>query len=307
MKQFIKTTALFIPFSIVVYIVLIIVMSEIPIQLIKPNINYQKGSYGHLYSRINEIQNYKDVDVLFLGSSHAYRGFDTREYENVGIKAFNLGSSSQTPIQTEVLLERYLDILNPKIVIFETSPLNFTSDGVESSINIIANDKNDALTITNLIVWDNIKTVNTAIAGFFKDFTEQDEDFIEDKIKGEDVYISGGYVEKTIKHFSPQEFNKTSNLIKANQLESFSRIVNTMNKKHINLFLVQAPITKLLNSSFINTEEFDSTMQFYSNYYNFNELIELDDSIHFYDSHHMNQNGVSIFNKKIIEILKLSY
>ena len=38
-------------------------------------------------------------------------------------------------------------------------------------------------------------------------------------------------------------------------------------------------------------------------YYNFNELIKLNDSLDFYDAHHMNQTGVNIFNTKLKEVL----
>ena len=40
-----------------------------------------------------------------------------------------------------------------------------------------------------------------------------------------------------------------------------------------------------------------------SEYYNFNTLLNLEDSLHFYDSHHLNQTGVERFNTKLIEIL----
>ena len=92
-------------------------------------------SYGHMYSRISEIKNQEDVDILFLGSSHAYRGFDTRIFLENGYKSFNLGSSAQTPTQTKVLVERYLGSLNPELVIYEVYPKTFTMDGVESSLD----------------------------------------------------------------------------------------------------------------------------------------------------------------------------
>ena len=38
-------------------------------------------------------------------------------------------------------------------------------------------------------------------------------------------------------------------------------------------------------------------------YYNFNEIIQLDDSLDFYDAHHLNQNGVNKFNAKLKEVL----
>ena len=60
--------------------------------------NTTMGNKGHLCSRIKDIRNYHDVDILFLGSSHSYRTFDTRTYEAAGYHCFNLGSSIQTPM-----------------------------------------------------------------------------------------------------------------------------------------------------------------------------------------------------------------
>ena len=47
-------------------------------------------------------------------------------------------------------------------------------------------------------------------------------------------------------------------------------------------------------------------MSTYSKFYNFNEIIDLNDSLHFFDSHHLNQNGVKIFNNKLIELLDIN-
>ena len=44
-------------------------------------------------------------------------------------------------------------------------------------------------------------------------------------------------------------------------------------------------------------------MGMYSEYYNFNEILTLNDSLSFYDYDHLNQNGVELFNKKLIELL----
>ena len=35
----------------------------------------------------------------------------------------------------------------------------------------------------------------------------------------------------------------------------------------------------------------------------FNDLIDNKDSLHFYDGHHMNMNGVAVFNEKFIEFI----
>jgi len=256
-----------------------------------------------MHSRLAEIKNYSDVDILFLGSSHAYRGFDTRTFLNDGYKSFNLGSSSQTPLQTKVLIKRYLKNLNPKLVIYEVFPTTFSIDGVESTLDIIANDVNDSLSLKLVLENNNIKSYNTLIYGYMQDFMGLNKSFSEPIIKGKDKYISGGFVEKELSFYKPIEFETKEISLRNNQLESFSEIVQILKNQNIELILVYAPIPSVNYNRFSNNYYFDSIMSSYSIYYNFNEILSLNDSLHFYDSHHLNQNGVDIFNKKLIEIL----
>jgi hypothetical protein len=46
-------------------------------------------------------------------------------------------------------------------------------------------------------------------------------------------------------------------------------------------------------------------MKVHDNYYDFNNIVELDDSLHFFDRHHLNQKGVEKFNNKLIDVLEL--
>lgn len=303
MKKFISNTILFLLFSILFYLIFLFIWGRYLPSIFKPNVNYRIGSYGHNYSRLSEVKNYRDIDILFLGSSHAYRGFDTRIFLNNGYKTFNLGSSAQTPVQTKVLLKRYLESLNPKLVIYEVYPATFTIDGVESSLDIIANDNIDLHSLNMALQINNIKTYNALIYGFICELLGLNESFSEPIIKGNDKYISGGYVKKKLSFYQPTEFKKNEISMKDYQLESFSEIVQMLKNRNIELVLVYAPIPSVNYKSYSNNNYYDSIMKRYSSYYNFNGLVSLDDSLHFYDSHHLNQNGVGIFNKKLIELL----
>ena len=304
MKKLIFNTFLFLLFTSVFYIAFLSLWGRYAPSLFKPNINYRIGSSGHNYSRLSEVKNYGEVDILFLGSSHAYRGFDTRIFSENGYKSFNLGSSSQTPVQTKVLLNRYLDKLNPKKVIYEVYPETFMIDGVESSLDLIANDINDLYSLKMALKINNIKTYNTILYGFTRDLLGLNTSYIEKEIKGNDKYVSGGFVEKEISFYQPTEFKRKEISLQNYQLESFSEIIHLIKDKDIELVLVFAPIPKVNYDSYININYFDSIMKKYSTYYNFNEMINVNDSLHFYDSHHLNQKGVKIFNKKLIEIIK---
>jgi hypothetical protein len=303
MRLFLKNSLLFFGVLVIIYPMLVVFTGNFIPQLFKTNINYKIGAYGHLYSRIKEAKSsVKDVDVLFVGSSHAYRGFDTRNFGN--IKSFNLGSSAQTPINTKVLLQRYLDKVKPKVVIYEVYPGTFVGDGVESSLDIISNDKNDIYSFNMALELNNIKTYNTFIYGVFDDCVGLNTSFKENKIINEDHYISGGYVERKLKFYkSEKTISKNKWSFNEKQLSAFKEIIEIINEKRIKMILVFAPITNKLYSSYLNNNYVDSLMQSYQlDYYNFNNLITLNDSIDFYDAHHLNQNGVNKFNMKLTEI-----
>lgn len=208
MKNFILSLLTFITCVVIAYPILIAIFGYMAPQLFRPNINYQIGAYGHMYSRIKELNRLNgELDVLFLGSSHAYRGFDTRNFST--LKSFNLGSSSQTPIQTQTLLYRYFDKLSPKIVIYEVYPGTFSADGTESSLDIIANDINDVYSVKMALKVNNIKVYNTLMYGFISDMFGLNSSFSESYKKDEDQYIRGGFVEREIEHYKNVKIPKS--------------------------------------------------------------------------------------------------
>lgn len=306
MNRFLKNVFLFILVVSVAYPFMVFLSGYLPIsKALKLNLKYRRGSYGHMYTRLNEVKQLDGhVDILFLGSSHSYRGFDPRNFKDK--KTFNLGSSSQAPIQTKILLKRYLSKINPKIVIYEVYPGTFVADGVESSLDLIANDNNDFESVKMAFELNNIDTYNTLIYAYFVNILNLNKKFVEPIIKDDDTYISGGFVEKKIKYYKYENISKID-VWKLNkkQIEKFEENIALLKQKKIKIILVYAPITKALYNSFTNNIYIDSLMNSYGlPYYNFNQMIQLDDSLDFNDSHHLNQNGVNKFNSKLNAILK---
>ncbi|MFT3904611.1 MAG: hypothetical protein QM727_15675 [Niabella sp.] len=306
MRKFFKSILLFAMVVLIVYPFLIFLAGYFPIpQALKPNLSYRIVSSGYMFTRIKEAKQLNsNLDILFLGSSHSYRGFDPRNFR--GKNTFNLGSSSQTPIQTKILLERYLSSLKPKMVIYEVYPGSLSMDGVESSLDLIANDKNDFKSIKMAFELNNIKIYNTLIYAGIEDIFNINKNNVGPIKQGKDTYISGGFVESEIRYYkfatpSTQEWN-----LKEKQLKVFNECIELLKKRNIKTILVYAPITAGLYNSYKNNDFVDSIFSSYQlEYLNFNKLIKLNDSLHFYDAHHLNQNGVELFNKKLIEILNL--
>jgi hypothetical protein len=60
------------------------------------------------------------LDLIFLGSSHAYRSFDPKIFNSsMGINSFNMGHSSQNPVDSYYVLKEVLKYQKPKVVVFE--------------------------------------------------------------------------------------------------------------------------------------------------------------------------------------------
>lgn len=307
MAFFLKRLILFLVYlsffySAFVFLWVVFVPGGVPI-----NVKYLLGAYGHMNSRIKDLSTVGDIDVLFLGSSHAYRGFDPRIFKKQGIKSFNLGSSSQTPIQTEILVKRYLNSLDPELVILEVFPNVLTHDGVESALDLVANDKNDLLSLKMAFDLKHIIVFNTVIHGIIIDLLGWDDYYAEPLRKGNDTYIKGGYVEKKISIFrSKKSYPLKSRKLLKNQKNTLERIIKRLKKLKIDVIIVQAPITREHYDSFQDNAEIDAYLESLADYYNFNETLNLSSSRYFYDSHHLNQKGVEIFNHALLKVLKRS-
>lgn len=296
---FFKRVVIFSIFTIIIYAILLYIGGEFLSRRFKPNINYK---IGHNYLRLTEVKEVADVDLLFLGSSHAYRGFDTRIFKEAGYKTFNLGSSAQTPKQTLVLIKRYLKQLNPKLVVLEVFPNVFTSDGVESSLDLIANDTNDLNSLKMVIDQKNMKVLNTYIYALEKDLMGSTPNY------KQKAYHQGGYVSQDgLSYNHVSKFTATKLLLKKEQIKSFEMIIEILKRERINYILVQAPITSGLYQSLENIDEFNDKMASYGKHYNFNTKLKLNDSLDFYDNHHLNQNGVKKFNESFLELLDTNY
>ncbi len=286
------------------YVIGICLLGEVAPSYFRPNVKYIKGASGHSYTRLNEAKKITDIDVLLLGDSQAYRGFDPRIFKSSGIHMFNMGTSGQTPVQTQLLVSRYLQKINPKVIIFQVSPLMFSSLGVESSIDIFSNDTNDRLSIEMAYKINNIMTYNTLLFSVYENSMSGYSEYKEEKQKGEDLYINGGFVQKDIS--VQHRFNKLNTDFKLNkkQLKYFDEIIRLIKSKNIKIYFVQTPISKSLYNRVTVMDEFNSLVKSYGLYYNFNDILDLDDS-YFYDENHLNQKGVEIFNNSLINSIKI--
>ena len=296
MKRFIKRLLLFLGAVLILYPLMIWVIGSV----------FHKGTstittkFGHqsIYkNKLSEIENYGQVDLLIIGSSHAYRGFDTRNFKKIGLKTYNLGTSAQSPLQSAYLLRKYLDIFKPKYVIWEMYPRMFCVDGVSAGIIHLLNDSITPSMIFSSLKTKNIQYINTAIYNY-----------VDQKINGLETtfnkitypQIAGGYFEHIDTTVSKYQRSVHNLEINNHQMDAFKEGVEEIKKYNAQVILVEAPLTKYYYSKIENYVAFAENFKSFKNYYRYNNMEELYDSIHFYDSHHLNYKGVKLFNNRLI-------
>ena len=309
MKLFLKKLLVASIIVIISYLILLILWGTFLPAYFNKNFKYKLGLTGFMHSRLDELEQTEPKTILFLGSSHTYRGFDTRIFENHGYSCFNLGSSNQTPMQTKILIESYLETVKPKFIIYEVFPENFEMDGVESAIDIISNTKDIKLACKSALQVNHIIAYNTLIYSIIRKYIFNDLAFEEpDKINN-DYYISNGFVETSINKNLYLEKLETKNnnwKISNKQWVEFIETIQIIKSKNIDFILIQAPISKEFYNSYENNNEIDNTFNKIGTFLNCNDIpeIKLSDSLDFYDFHHLTQSGVVKFNTHLIKILE---
>lgn len=295
----------FVAFASVAYPVLFLVLVNVLPGDHLRNLRYPLAGYGHLLTRMREANEHAPVDVVFIGSSHAYRGFDPRIWAARGFTSFNLGSSSQTPIQSDLMVREHLPALRPRLVVYEVHPGPFKSDGLESALDFIANRGVDLATIRMAASVPDAAVLNAVILRAWRQLNDGEVSVQEPRIRNHDTYIDGGFVERRTTRFgrNDAEISRETRL-RGKQVRAFMRSVRFLKQHGFRVVLVEAPVTSTLYEHMREShEEFEVIMRSQADFIDMNGRVELVDSLHFYSPGHLNQLGVERFNRALIDTL----
>ena len=310
MSRFFKNIVLFLPFAVLMYLVFITIWGGFVPQFLRRNMVAPQGLH-FTYERLQEVKTMTDIDILFTGNSRTYRSFDTRIFREAGLNTFNLGTSAQTFLQTEMLLKRYLQQLNPRLVVVEVSFVSFTVDGLQSAMDIIANDVHDRYAWQMMRHYNDIRLYNTWLYSTIWNFMRRNripwgidtfQKNLYARLRGADTYIPGGFVEKELRHFRWVRYRSTYLDFREDMFEALERTLELIRQNGSHIMLVQVPYTQGIFNSIANRDYFDERMRSHNvPYYNFNRFMPLDDALHFYDAVHLNQTGAEIFSTAFAE------
>ena len=265
---------------------------------------YRTGSYYHLkggiaYEKFKEFDAAAHYDVVVLGSSHAYRGYDPRVFAAHGLRMFNLGSSAQTPLNTYWLLKEYVTAANCGLLVLDLYEGAMINEGLESTSELVMNMTSDRAAIGMVTDLRDLRGLNLLAlrwcrAGAGPDFTDS-------------TYRSGGFAERTDSLKSPiTPKGHTEVQYRPEQLRSLGKCLELCQQRGIPVVLVTHyyPGT----SDRVGHEAFRATIDsvrapFKVPYLDLAYAHQLDDQHHFYDHNHLNLAGVRLFNRALIPLL----
>ena len=123
---------------------------------------------------------------------------------------------------------------------------------------------------------------------------------IENHKRNGHTYITGGGVESKVENSKSISKDTLEFNIRDFQLQSFNNIIKFLKRKKTSVIFVQSPMHKGI--SYKNANDFNSVFKRNNLiYFDFNELSILNDTIHFYDSMHLNQDGVELYDEYLFE------
>ena len=301
MGRFIKHILLFSLLAFLGYALFVILAKELFRRPWVPNMEYRPQWF--IQTKLEDLKDANEVDLLFLGSSHCYRGFDNRIFKEAGYSSFNLGSSSQTPTVTNLLLKEYLPVLKPKTVIYEVYPECFMLDGLESSLALMSASPLEPAYWPALWNMPSPKLLNTEIYASYRHLSGKAETREAIWENERDIYHEGGFVQRTDIRYRPVRENIDLEFDEK-QLRFFEENIALLEKQGAEIIFVYAPVAKSYLAGIKNGELLDEYLaNFDYPFLDYNGKLALLDSLHFYDGHHLNQTGVDIFNAAFLEDL----
>ena len=291
------------------YVVAIALAARAPVgeytllQTLAGNLVQPGGRYQSL-RRFREAETHGKVDIVFFGSSHAYRGFDPRIFAEAGYSSMNLGSMNQTPLNSLALAERYVPRLAPSLVVIELFYPTIAGDGLESCRDLTANTAWSWTTLQMSLETWNLGAITFAVSkglGLAADESRA----VQSDIAGE-TYIEGGYCETTAHRASlgrPTD-EKVPIVVNREQLFYLARLTSRMKSEGRSVIWVTHPLPADYLALLPDHEAVRAVLAKEASaagvpYWTFDDLA-LDPIGDYADLHHLSASGVAKFDKALI-------
>ena len=257
---------------------------------------------GQEYRLTQDWKTSANYDIVIFGSSHAYRGYDPREFEKFGYNMFTLGSGFQNTMASYVLMENEFPLHDSSVIILDLFDKTFEGDGVGCYTRWIENASYDKTAFEMVWRQPDLRTMNSFACRMFSKGTAVE-------VPDEEGYLTNGYCPKldTLKA-PPAEMDTTAIRFNDDFLDYLDAFIARACADHHMVILVSHPQPK--SQSFqVYHDKFRAfispVLQKYNlPYLDYNSEHDLNTLQHFADVNHLNQSGVTLFNHQLLTELK---
>jgi hypothetical protein len=302
LRRIVKKGLLFMVVTIFLYMIAMYGLNKIKknniplIYRVSGIFSYKGGNTFRKFSDYNKNGRY---DVIVIGSSHAYRGYDPRIFEKNQLNMFNLGNNGQTLLNTYYIAKNYIRESSCKLVILDIYDVALSEDGIEPAGDLIENITSSSAALEMALAMKDPRALNMITERMMR--LNEPPSFLDS------AYVMNGYSEnkKTADRRDKSNYISYYN-INENQLDYLKKVLEYVKSLHIKVVAVTHPIPLELQNG--SHDKFYQRVSAITNllnvaYLDYSRTLVLDSRKDYYDENHLNQYGVEKFNTILIKAL----
>ena len=299
MKLMIRNSLKVLLAACVIYVGVIFIFSNV--QLIDRRIssffipNMQLNGGQEMQMMRDLTSNQVKYDAIVLGSSHAYRGYDPRIFEEAGTTLFNAGTSAQNAKGSFVLYNEYLRNRTDFFILDVYDPV-FELEGTESNMRLIQNVPTNAAAFALVKQEVKMYTLNALVVRLASLH-------VKDEAPNND-YVKNGFCEKKGILYAVEPLNDSVFDANEEMFLAFERMVKQMQADGKRIVLCSHPLPQspgLRNYHDKFLARFSPLIErlgvpyidltYYTEGFGINEFADLS---------HLNQQGVELYNRLLL-------
>lgn len=302
MRKLLTQGFLFILVSLGAYIVTFAILYFIPSGGIPMAYRAVKGVIwegGPSWKKMRDFPEGESFDLIFIGSSHAYRGYDPANFSQAGIKSFNLGTSNQHQMASYSIARQYIKPGTCKMVLIDIYDRVFASDGYESMSDMVINSEHDTQAWDVALRMKDIRAANMLLFRYFNKLSPP--------LNTDTLDIRNGYqaLEKQLSMpGKPKNYRYVSNPTQVKYLE---KLIVYLQKQGIRVIMASHPLPTVYVPS--DHDVFRRDIEVLMNrykvpYFDYTDYKPIGGMWYFADESHLNQRGVNTYNATLIRQLQ---
>ena len=256
---------------------------------------------GGTWLKFQQFDKTKKWDVVVLGSSHAYRGYDPFVFSSYNLKMYNLGTSNQHMMCSYQIIKNHINKDNCKLLILDMFDKVFANNDIESKSDIIQNVDDDKTAIEIALASNDIRALNMITLRYFnKTLAPLNIDTL--------GYNNGYLMARKILDPKKKDITKMNWNYKAdeNQKKYLRILLEHCRKEKINIVAVSHSVPQIYPMR-EHDKFLADVMPLFNNYkvpyYDYTNYKEMGKIIFYSDPTHLNQIGAIKFNKMLIQDL----